>query len=798
MPSVDVFEPVSIGKSSSDQFFELRSGSLLDSVLKAKGFTDARSIKSFLWDDLSHLHSPFLFEEMESALSCFESVYKAKGKIRVFGDYDADGVTATVILVSFLRSLGLATDYYIPHRLDEGYGLSPASVKDAVKDGIDLAFTVDCGISSVDEIALLSSNGVKSILLDHHEPPDKIPVAVAVINPRCKNSSYPFKELAGVGVVFKFIQAVSERFSLLFPTQYIPLVALGTIGDIMPLVGENRIIVREALQMLSENSHFTPLTLMVEKFCRNKPSVKELSYMVCPKINAAGRMGHAGLAVDYLLCSEQSEAEEYLSEIIALNRERQKTEEKMRREIIFKLQDDPFFSQSKIGVIEGDSLHSGVIGITASKLSDLFNIPIFIIALSGDKGRGSARGTSGYNIYKILAENSELFEEFGGHACAGGFSIRRDNIPLLKERLKYIEPSEDEPSDNPEFYFETSFTALNIQDISELSLLEPFGEGNPAPVFLFRGVKIEEAEVVGRGGHLRLKMRHDGCEYKGIYFRKGNLYSKLEINDYLYDIAAFPSVEEYMGRKYISLMISDIIIPLDNGAHESEAGVRVIDARNSAGRILYIKQQLKKSDSLAVVVRTPQQKQKLEYIFSGEDFCSDEMIKQPPVIFFRDFDKNLPCEDVVLFAPPPSFEHFGSVFYKEVKRIHLLFTPQDVEWEASAQELAYPEFEKLVKIRSAILNNGKVLPASVASILDDASIRPITVDIAIKIFIELGLAALEGGLIKVVEPEEFSQLHLCKSKTYQAISAGKSAFEEVKTICMGNFAEIRDKILSFI
>ena len=667
-------------------------GELLAEFLISRGFSSFEDISLYIAPSPDKLYSPWLLKDMDKAL---ELISKTKGKkARVLGDYDADGVTSTAILVSFLNELGIETDYYIPHRIDEGYGISPQALASIVEDKISLALTVDCGISSFNEIAFLTSHGVDTIILDHHEPPEKIPLAGAVIDPKQKDCLYPFKQLAGVGVVFKLLQAISEKLKLPFPTKYLPIVTIGTVADIMPLIDENRIITKAGLSLFDDlSSEWPGLDLLCKKCCYSKITPKEIAFSIAPKMNSAGRMGHAKQATELLLSENDENSQELLKTLLELNKLRQKTEEKIRSEIIFSLSDRPEISKAKILVIDGP-WHSGVIGITAAKLSDLFSIPVFVIAVSGEYAKGSARGIDGYDIHKILENNKDILEDYGGHYGAGGFSIKTEKISALRERIKNLEIGELIGNSTVKYDFESSFKALNLKNVRELELTEPHGEANLPPLLFFKSVKIESCQIVGKQGHLKMKLSQNGVVQKAIFFKKADILKNINAEEFLYDIIATPKVETYNGNTSISLEIKSIVMP-EEPKHKTALNENfpdILDSRNIRNRVSYIKKVALESESVTVLVSTPSQKKTLDLLLCAPEFQELNLTCAPLISIFNNINTLSDCSDIILFSLPETIEHFKSSIYKNAKRIHLLSVKEDFISDNILEKLCKNDF----------------------------------------------------------------------------------------------------------
>lgn len=668
-------------------------GDLLADFLVSRGFSSLEEISLYLDPSIDKLYSPWEMKDMDKALELILKIQKTGGKARVLGDYDADGVTSTVILVKFLNELGIETDYYIPHRIDEGYGISEQSLSSLIDDKISLALTVDCGISNFDEISFLTSHGVETIVLDHHEPPEKVPLAGAVVNPKQKDCPYKFKQLAGVGVVFKLIQAVSEKLNLPWPEKYLPIVAIGTVADIMPLTDENRILIKAGLTLFDNLEQDWPgLHVLCKKCCYGKITPKEIAFSIAPKMNAAGRMGHAKQAVELLLADNKEDSQDLLKDLLELNKIRQKTEGKIRNEIIFSLSSRPETSKAKVMVIDGP-WHSGVIGITAAKLSDLFSIPVFVIATSGENARGSARGVDGYDIHAILDRNKDLLEDFGGHYGAGGFSIKTEKIPALRERIKDLERGSLTSNLTSKYDFEASFKALSLNDVKELELTEPHGEANPTPVLYFRGVKIESCYVVGKQGHLKMKLSQYGSTQNAIFFKKSDLMDSINSEEFLYDITAYPKVETYNGNTYVCLEIKSIIMP--EKVETAEDCPAILDSRNVRNRVSYIKKVAMESESVTVLVSNLSQKKTLDILLCTPEFQELNLSCIPSISIFNNIDTALSCSDIILFSLPETIEHFNSSIYKDVKRIHLLSVKEDFIANSKLEKLCNNDFSAL-------------------------------------------------------------------------------------------------------
>ncbi len=536
---------------------------LCAAVLCARGVDTTQQASAFLAHGPNLLHDPFLLQDMDKAVERISLALREGENIAVYGDYDVDGITSTCLLTQFLRSQGGQVVSYIPDRTEEGYGLNNQAVDTLHAQGVTLIVTVDCGITATHEVEHARALGVDVVITDHHQCKETLPQALAVVDPRRPDCPYPFPDLAGVGVALKLALALtppSQRSQVL--DQYGELAAIGTVADVMLLQGENRALVHLGLERLAKTTRPGLQALLREAGCPlgEVPSTVTVSYGLAPRINAAGRMEQAGVALELLLTSDPQRGHQLAQELCQLNRLRQAIELEIFQHCDQLLCHTPTLSAPVI-VLAGEGWHQGVIGIVASRLAEKYACPAFMISLDGDKGKGSCRSFGGFNLFAALEQCAPLLEGYGGHELAAGFSIRRDNIPAFRAALAQLvadyaghQPMESTLEVDCEI---PHCSLLSTQDVESLSLLEPFGSGNPKPVFLLRSVCVLSHTDVGGGRHLKLKLRRDGVVMDAIFFSVNSASCAIE-NGQRLDIVFSLQINHFRGNRTVQLQLCDL------------------------------------------------------------------------------------------------------------------------------------------------------------------------------------------------------------------------------------------------
>ncbi len=540
---------------TNQEFLKYLSGktsisTVLAQILVNRGIKDENSIRDFLSPSLDKLHDPFLLQDMQKAVERIKTASDKGETIFVHGDYDADGITSTALMVSVLRTLGLKASYHIPNRISDGYGLNKRSIQIARDLGAGLIITVDCGITSKEEVSMANSAGIDTIITDHHEPPKQLPDAAAVINPNRAGSDYPFRKLAGVGVAFKLAQALLPENGL---DNLLALTAIGTIADSVDLTGENRVLVTHGLRHMNSGlSNPWIASLKESAGIAGKDLLSgTLSYTIVPRINAAGRLGEANEVVELFLTQNRAQADAIALFLEDQNRKRQQIEGDVYRAALEMIDPD---NPGDAIVLHSSEWHQGVLGIVASRLVEMFFRPVFLFSVADDKAKGSARSIPPFHIYKAIEKCADLCLGFGGHSQAAGIILHPDNIPSFRERINSIVKNTIDIQDmipSIEIDAGIDLSEVNFRLIKELALLEPFGKANQKPIFGAKELKIEAPRIVGKN-HLKMKMKQKSVSVDTIGFCMGDMIGKLE-DFYTADAAFIPCINEWNGNKYLQL-----------------------------------------------------------------------------------------------------------------------------------------------------------------------------------------------------------------------------------------------------
>jgi len=536
---------------------------LVSCVLASRGVEDPEQAALLLDREPSLSYSPFLMKDMDRAAARINTAVARGEKIAVFGDYDVDGITATVLLMDYLRSRGANCVKYIPRRLEDGYGLGREPMRHLrQEENVDLIVTVDCGITGIEEAEYAKELGVDLIITDHHECKDTLPEALAVVNPHRPDCPYPFKGLAGVGVALKLVLALGgdDREEALF-ARYCTLAAIGTVADVMPMCGENRTIVCRGLQSI-HNSDFIGLQALLREtglYGKEITSI-QIGFVLAPRLNAAGRMGEAELAADLLLTGDPAKAEELSRQLCALNRERQAVEQEIFQQAVTQIETLGPEERSAL-VLSSDQWHQGVVGIVASRLAEKYSCPSFMIHLSEDMGKCSCRSYGGFNLFAALETCADLLEGFGGHELAAGFTIKKENIPAFRRRInrcvsEYVGGVAPVSSLNVDVVLRRP-ELVTLREVDALSVLEPYGAGNGRPVFCFLGAKLEAVQPVGQNKHLKLRLAKGKYDFDAIYFSATQAECALGPGDRV-DAAFYLQVNDFRGNRTVQLQVVDL------------------------------------------------------------------------------------------------------------------------------------------------------------------------------------------------------------------------------------------------
>ena len=525
-------------------------------LLAGRGICSRDDAEDFFHGE--ELSSPFDITDMRKAAETIQSAIENETKITVYGDYDCDGVTSTVMLFGYLQSVGAECDWYIPDR-SEGYGMNLSALKKIADDGTGLVVTVDNGISAFEEATYLAERGVKLVITDHHQVPETLPEAEAIVNPHRRDDYSSFKELAGCGVVLKLIMALENDIDSVFE-QFGDLAAIGTVGDLVPLVGENRIIVKRGLEIMPMTGNAGLFSLLKQCGLDGEITSNELAFIVCPRINAAGRFASPRDAAELFLFDDNQKLAALKAEQLSLfNSERQKTEAQIIGEIEAAIRADRRLLNSRLLILSGKNWSHGVIGIVASRLLSKYGKPVIIITIEGETARGSARSIDGFSLYKLLDANKALLEKFGGHTKAAGFSLSAEKVDELKEAFQSYATTfyPTMPSDSYTADMELSSAELSLENVESLSFLQPFGEQNPAPLFMMRGCLIKSVRALKDGKYVSFNVLFGKSEHRILHF--GSTYDSFtfKAGDNV-DLLVSAEINEYNDTRSISLRVRDM------------------------------------------------------------------------------------------------------------------------------------------------------------------------------------------------------------------------------------------------
>lgn len=532
---------------------------VIGKIIVNRHVVNDEDVRIFITPTRDDFHDPFLFKGMNVAVERIIKAINNKEKILIYGDYDVDGITSTTVLKKYLMDRGISVDTYIPNRLHEGYGLNKNAIDTIKERNIDLIITVDCGISAIEEVDYAVNLGMDVIVTDHHEVGEKLPNALAVIDAKRKDNTYPFRSLAGVGVVFKLIQALSIKLEIK-PEEYLKyldLVCVGTISDIVPLEGENRTIAKLGLMLIKVTRNLG-LRELIKSSGYKEIDSNTISFGVAPRINACGRMGHEEEALKLFLAEDLETATKITKELNEYNTLRQSTEKAIYEEAVQEIDRNHLDEKNSI-VLGGKGWHHGVIGIVSSKVTDKYYKPSILLSFEDNIAKGSGRSVPGFDLYEGLTKCEDLLEKYGGHSMAVGLTLKKENLENFKERFEQIAKEKNIKELVPIIYIddELKLKDINMDLVKSISILEPFGEANKVPLFLIRNLKIDSIRALSEGRHLKLTLRDENFVINAIGFELGYLAEEYRIGDRI-DVVGTLEINSFNGFSSIQINMKDI------------------------------------------------------------------------------------------------------------------------------------------------------------------------------------------------------------------------------------------------
>ena len=534
---------------------------LLATILVNRNITKKEDIRLFLEPTRADFHNPFLITDMEKAVEKIIKAIEKQEKVTIYGDYDVDGITSITVLKSFLQDRGLAVESYIPNRLEEGYGLNKQAIEKIAKSGCQLMITVDCGISAIEEINYANSLGIETIVTDHHEPGTELPKALAVIDNKRKDSTYPFRELAGVGVVFKVIQAIGMKLELKEEEylKYLDIVCVGTISDIVPLVNENRVIAKLGLMLIRQTKNIG-LRSIINSSGYTKIDSNSISFGIAPRINACGRMGKAEEALELLMSKNYNQVSELTQKLNNHNRIRQETEKNIFENAVKQIEEEHLENNNAI-IVGGHNWHHGVIGIVSSKITEMYFKPSILLSFEEDGiGKGSGRSIPGFDLHDALMQCMDTIEKFGGHSMAVGITVRKEKFKRFREEFEKIAQTAHIDEIMPVIQVDSKIEIKDIDKemVESLKQLEPFGEGNRMPVFVFKNLKIDSIRALSEGKHLKLTLKDNNTIIGSSGFNLGHLAEEYRIGDKI-DVVGVLEINSFNGVDSLQINMKDMM-----------------------------------------------------------------------------------------------------------------------------------------------------------------------------------------------------------------------------------------------
>ncbi|PTX55350.1 exonuclease RecJ [Melghirimyces profundicolus] len=698
-------------------------------LLINRGLSDPDEARRFLWVSQDALHDPFLMDGMDQAVKRIRKALDRGEKIRIYGDYDADGVSSTSLMMKVFQSLDAHVDYYIPNRFTEGYGLNEGALIQAKEAGIDLVVSVDTGISAAAEAEIAKELDLDLIVTDHHEPPDVLPDAYAVINPKKPGCSYPFDMLAGVGVAFKLAQALLGRF----PEELLEIAALGTIADLVPLVDENRVLTALGLEQMNRRQNVGLSALMEVSGVDGDVGAGHVGFSLGPRINAGGRLDTAETAVELLLTEDPEEARTMAEELDRMNRERQKLVEEIAQEACAMVEAEPDKHRRFI-VVAAPGWNVGVIGIVASRLVEKYYRPTIVLGIDEETGmaKGSARSITGLDMYRALTECADLLPHFGGHEMAAGMSLPREHLPDLHKRLDRVvgeRLSQEDYIPLSKVEADLGVADVDVKLVEELERLAPFGMGNPTPRFRLKGAQLSKLQRIGREkNHLKFLLEDQERTLEAIGFRLGELAEEIAPSARP-ELLGELSINEWNNRRFPQLMVRDLTVP----------HLQVFDWRSNGDKSDRFRR-LAGESTLFVI---------------GEGMKGADWTVGAQTVTWEEISQGsvLPVSGEVchlVFADlPPSVSVFEGLLrrFTGVKRVYFAFG--DAELDGSLART--PDREHFKRLYASMLRKSALrLPSDLERLSRMTGLSANWISFMIKVFDELGFVTMAGNRVEMV------------------------------------------------
>jgi len=791
---------------------QLNISPLLAQILTTRGIDTPEKAQKYLYPELSQMHSPFLLHDMEKAVERFRKALENKEEVFIYGDYDVDGTTSISLLLGVFEHISdqqIQVEYYIPDRFDEGYGLNKDAVKRIHDKGCQLLITVDCGVTAIEEIELANSLGMDVIVLDHHQPrPDVLPDAYALIDPKIDECNYPYKDLAAVGLAFKFAHALfNEEFTPALESQ-LDLVALGTVVDVAPLTDENRLLTKFGLKEMNKRNRIGIKAMCDILEYKTDIDSYTLGFVIGPRLNAAGRLDTARNVVKLLTSKSYQEAIKIAKQLDGFNQKRREIENDIYNQAIDKIKKDVNLEKDKGIVLASSNWHSGVIGIVASRVVERYYRPAFLISIEEEECHGSGRSIPEFDIAKSLNECSDLFINFGGHKAAAGLTIDKENIQKFREQFNNIACSKLSDEDIiPKVLvdLETTESLLSLENVEELSLMEPLGQDNLPPLISLRNVSLKgEPRLIGSNNeHLKFNISGEKSILEAIGWNMNRtlivMKNALHSRDSQVNLAFRPEINEWRGNRKVQLIIDDLKVYKDYRTVQpvyppvsENSPVRIVDRRNLESKEDYIHKLLSRDQSAIFYVRDEIALSQIANMVSRTNrlinLCDENTTEEELEDTFDKFSNKIirsiasciklnrfpPVEHLVFCHPVPTLREFiekcrPAFETEETTFIHLIYAKRDVDYMLESLKCEYPTREMLAElykiIRDIAEKNGNVFPSrEITAKAKENSIKEAVVNTGLVIFEEMKLLKVNIGEKKLTveffpEPENSKKLY---------------------------------------
>ncbi|QSZ26723.1 single-stranded-DNA-specific exonuclease RecJ [Aceticella autotrophica] len=773
-----------------------------------RGYEDLKDIKKFLYPDINELYDPNLLDGITKAVSIIKEHIKKNNKITIYGDYDVDGITAISVLYKTLKLLNADVDYYIPERLQEGYGINLSAIDKIFTNGTKLIITVDCGISSIKEVERAKSYGMDIIITDHHEVPEVMPEATVVLNPHIKNSTYPFKDLAGVGVSFKLCAALIGKEAY----KFLDIVCLGTVADIVPLKGENRIIVKEGLKALNNTNNIGLKALIkTAKLENTQIDTYHVGFIIAPRLNAAGRLKSAVSCVKLLTTEDEKEAEDLSQYLDNENVLRQQIEKEILDEAVKLVEEGIDLNREKVILLQNENWHPGVIGIVSSRITEKYSRPSIIISVKDGIGKGSGRSIKGFNLYEALKACSIYLEKYGGHEMAAGITINMCKFDEFKEKInKYADEKLSDVDLVPTINIDTEIKNedIDIDAVKQINLLSPFGNGNPNPVYEIKDMIISRISYVGNNNHLKITAVKKGFIYEIIGFGMGNGENKFKEGQHI-NVVGNLQINTWNNIENIQINAKDIRVKpeyigfyknlfntLRNYKYVScrlHVSDNIIDMREHKNKNDYILKLFKSDENTVIVINTVKQLKDLIKYFKKDNFYDYKLITESKIYkrgilwgISEEYDlKNY--KNIVFYDIPFNAKMFYNIIrrYSRTNKIHLLYGKNDISSNILDLKEIIPQRGDFAKIYNFIKKDNTILFKD--QLYNQIFLNPVKLIFCLNVMKKLGLIEVqENDNIFVLTKKRINKkVNIEKDENIRQIYMAKDEFIKFVRLILG-------------